>query len=66
MADMITVRELGERMKLSLKSAYRLTQEPGFPVCRAGGKILIPLDLLQEWIKQGGSAERRDENGAGA
>ena len=57
MAELISVKEMKDQMKISLKSAYKLIQEPGFPVCRVGGKILIPVDKLQLWIEQGGTSK---------
>lgn len=56
-----SVKDITERLNISLKSAYKLTKEPGFPVCRAGGKILIPADQLQAWLDQGGSARTAPE-----
>ena len=56
MGEMLTVKQLQERLKLSRKSTYKLCRLPGFPVCRIGKKILIPADRLQEWISNGGTA----------
>ena len=55
MAEMLTVEQLQERLKLSRQGAYALCKKPGFPVCRVGRKVLIPADRLQAWIDKGGT-----------
>ena len=59
MGEMLTVKQLQEKLKLSRQGAYDLCQDPDFPVCRVRRKILIPADKLQEWIDKGGS--RRED-----
>ena len=49
MAEMLTVEQLQERLKLSRQGAYALCKKPGFPVCRVGRKVLIPADKLQQF-----------------
>ncbi len=62
MKEMLTVRELQELLSLSKQAAYNLAKSPGFPVCRAGKKILIPADKLQLWIDKGGSQNETEKN----
>ena len=47
----LSVRELAEQLGISLPKAYELVRQPGFPVMRIGGRILIPADSLQCWIR---------------
>ena len=47
----ISVQELSARMGISLNKAYELTRSPGFPFLRVGTRILIPVDSLNEWLK---------------
>ena len=58
MGDLLTVRQLQERLQISRKKAYDLCRLPDFPVCRLGGKILIVEDLLRDWIAAGGTANQ--------
>ena len=47
----ISVQELSARMGISLNKAYELTRSPNFPILRVGTRILIPVDSLNEWLK---------------
>ena len=47
----ISVQELSARMGISLNKAYELTRSPGFPILRVGTRILIPVDSLNEWLR---------------
>ena len=60
MGELLTVKELQEKLRLSRQGAYDLCSKPGFPVCRVGRKVLIPADKLQEWIEKGGTAIERE------
>lgn len=51
-ALMLTVKEFRQRMKLSEPTALRMIHQPGFPMIRAGKKILIPLALLERWLEE--------------
>ena len=55
MSEMLTVKQLQEQLKLSKQGAYNLVNRPDFPTVRAGKKILIPADKLQQWIDKGGT-----------
>lgn len=46
----LTVRQLAERMQVSMPTAYAMTEQEGFPVFRVGKKILIPLAALEHWL----------------
>lgn len=46
----ISVRELAERMGISLPMAYDLTRREDFPSLRVGARILIPVDAFKEWL----------------
>ena len=58
MGEMLTVKQLQERLKISRKSAYDLCRMPDFPVCRIGGKILVAEERLQDWINAGGTRKQ--------
>lgn len=52
MAELMTMKELQEYMKISRSKAYELAREKGFPTLRVGRTIRIPKDELQKWISQ--------------
>ena len=37
-------------MGISLKKAYQLVKQPGFPVLHIGNKILIPVEAYHKWL----------------
>ncbi|MDL2319272.1 helix-turn-helix domain-containing protein, partial [Eubacteriales bacterium OttesenSCG-928-A19] len=51
-ALMLTVKEFRQRMKLSEPTALRMIHQPGFPMIRAGKKILIPVAQLEKWLEE--------------
>ena len=58
MGELLTIKELQAKLKISRKVAYDLCKHPDFPVCRIGGKILVAEDQLQAWINAGGTGQR--------
>ena len=46
----LSVRELSEKLGISLPKAYELVKQPGFPVLKIGTRILIPVDAFKEWL----------------
>jgi excisionase family DNA binding protein len=55
----ISVQELSARMGISLNKAYELTRSPGFPILRVGTRILIPVDILNEWLRNRTHTEKQ-------
>ena len=49
-APVMTVREFADYMKVSMPTAYALTDKPGFPVVRVGRKKLVIASQLEEWL----------------
>ena len=54
----MSVKELAERMGISLPMAYDLTRREDFPSLRVGARILIPIDAFKEWLAR--EASRRE------
>ena len=48
----ITVRDMADRLKISMPTAYSLTERPGFPVIRIGRKKLVLVSELERWISE--------------
>ncbi len=48
----ISVKELAERMGISLPMAYDLTRREDFPSLRVGARILIPIDAFKDWLSR--------------
>ena len=59
MGELLTVKQLQAKLRISRKTAYDLCRVPGFPTCRIGGKILIPEDQLRLWIAAGGTKRKK-------
>ena len=57
----ISVQELSNRMGISLTKAYELTRRPGVPILHVGTRILIPVDSLNEWMKNSAHQEQETE-----
>ena len=48
----LNVRELADRLQVSMPTAYAMTELPGFPVLRVGRKKLIPITDLERWLSR--------------
>ena len=46
----LSVAEAAEALGISRRSLYNLIKSDGFPVLELGGRRVIPVDLLQEWM----------------
>lgn len=49
--EVLTVPELASRLRIGPRSAYRLCARPGFPAVRLGNLIRIPVDQLEDWLR---------------
>lgn len=56
---LLTVDELKDYMRIGRNLAYTLVARNDFPSIRIGQRILVPVDLLDEWIK--GQARRGEQ-----
>lgn len=52
MGDLLTQKELGEQLKLSRSTIYRLRKNENMPYYEVGGKILFDLDEVKQWFKK--------------
>lgn len=52
MGDLITQKELGEKLKLSRSTIYRLRKEEGMPYYNLGSKVMFDLDEVKRWLKK--------------
>ena len=48
----LSVTEAAEALSISRRSLYNLIKSDGFPVLELGGRRVIPVDLLQEWMHE--------------
>lgn len=46
----MSVKDLAERMGISLPMAYDLTHREDFPSLRVGARILVPIDAFKDWL----------------
>ena len=54
----MSVKELAERMGISLPMAYDLTRRENFPSLRVGARILVPIDAFKDRLAR--EASRRE------
>lgn len=47
-----TAKEACEVASVSIPTLRKWTRTPGFPVLRAGKKILIPIDAFKRWLEE--------------
>lgn len=48
----ISVQELASELGISMTKAYELAKREDFPVIRIGKRILIPVEILNEWLRR--------------
>lgn len=48
----LSVTEAAEALSISRRSLYNLIKTDGFPVLELGGRRVIPVDLLQQWMRE--------------
>ena len=53
----MSVRELAERMGISLPMAYDLTRRADFPSSRVGARLLIPVEAFHTWLTKESSSK---------
>ncbi len=46
----LTIDEFSAAMGLGRTKVYELINTAGFPAVRVGRRVLIPVDLLHEWL----------------
>lgn len=46
----LSVERLAEELCVSLKTAYRLVHQPGFPSLKIKGRYLVNTKRLQDWL----------------
>lgn len=56
----MTVKEMMDALQIGRSKAYEIVNAKCFPSFRIGRKILISREGLEEWIRNGGTAQ--DEN----
>jgi len=51
-ADVLTVDELMQLLKIGRNAAYELANRPDFPALRLGKKIRVPRAALERWLEE--------------
>ena len=49
---LLSVSETAALMGLSKPTVYQLTRRADFPVVRLGGRVLVPAEMLKQWLEQ--------------
>jgi excisionase family DNA binding protein len=50
--SVLTVEEVGKRLRISRPLAYQLVAREDFPKLHLGRRILIPVDAFEAWIRK--------------
>lgn len=46
----VNVMEMARQLGISKNSAYALVNQADFPAIRVGGRWIIPVDSLKQWL----------------
>ena len=52
MTEYISVKQLAEKLNISLDTAYVYTHIDGFPVIKINRLVRIPVDKLEKWLEK--------------
>lgn len=52
MTEYISVKQMAEKLNISLDTAYTYTHMANFPAVKIGRIIRIPTDALEKWISK--------------
>jgi excisionase family DNA binding protein len=55
----LTVNELADYLRVSIRTAYQLVMDGEVPTVRVGGQWRIPVDELERWRLEGGGNKRK-------
>jgi len=56
--ELLTIREVAERLRVSEQRAYELARQEVIPVVRIGRQVRVDAARLVDWIAGGGSTPR--------
>lgn len=60
---LLSISEAAAVLGISRPSIYRLIHaDDGFPIIRVGGRVLVPVRQLQEWLDEQVSIKGGDRN----
>lgn len=52
MSDLLTRKDVAQKLRVSLPTADRLIARSDFPKIRFGRSVKVPEELLDEWIQR--------------
>jgi excisionase family DNA binding protein len=61
-ADLLTVSEAAERLRISTGLAYELIRQERLPHVHLGRRVLVPVAALDEWVVQETQRVRVESN----
>lgn len=56
----LSVKELQQYLGVSRCVAYELVGRSDFPSAKLGKRIVVPMDSLMEWLKNGGTEQKNN------
>jgi excisionase family DNA binding protein len=61
-ADLLTVSEAAERLRISTGLVYELIRQERLPHVHLGRRVLVPASALDEWVVQEAQRVRMETN----
>lgn len=61
-ADLLTVSEVAERLRISTGLAYELIRQERLPHVHLGRRVLVPVAALDEWVVEEAQRVRMESN----
>lgn len=59
---LLSISEAAAMLGISRPSIYQLIHSADFPIVRLGGRVLVPVRQLQEWLDEQVSIKGGDRN----
>ena len=59
---LLSISEVAAVLGISRPSIYRLIHTANFPIIRLGGRVLVPMRQLQEWLDAQISNQEVEDN----
>jgi len=48
--DVLTIKQLAKYLQMNEQTLYRMVKRGKVPVCRIGGSLRFPIELINKWL----------------
>lgn len=48
--EVLTIKQLAKYLQMNEQTLYRMVKRGKIPVCRIGGSLRFPVDLINKWL----------------